>query len=159
MGKYYGAIQGRYGHDYVFLYTEEQIKREFEEYGIDKYCDLPEENKDVCEDIHWPMGGSNSSATSIYCLNGDEEAKEFLTQNCWGPDLEDPMAVDIAEYGWSIDTDEGCAQELLDRFGLKAKDYEQCDERAAEICSVLGVGFKDLYRNDIRELRYSDIVA
>jgi len=153
---FYGVIQAHCGHDYLTLYTEEQIKKEFKEYNIN--AELPKGEDTFCEDIYWPMGGSNSSATWICELDGEEAAKAFLTQKCWGPDYDDPPAIALAEYIWSIDTEDGCTKEILDKFGLNARDYTQTDDRVEEICTKLGVKSGALYSEALRELRYSEII-
>ncbi len=156
---YYGVIQANNVHDYVHIYTYEQIRGEFDLYKLDKnLLPLPgEEDNKACLDILWPIGGSNSSASFITLLNGEKEAIDFITQAAWGLDYDDPLLVVIAEYGWSLDTNEGCMKDILERYGLNAGDYEQRDERAEEICKEYGLEYNDLYDDDIREIRYSEV--
>lgn len=156
---YYGAVQAHHGHDYVFLFTEEQMEEEFRDMGglgaLPK-AGAPDGRDCDYRDIFWPMGGSNVSATFIKALEGAEAARDFLTQDAFLPDLEDPMLIDTAEYAWSIDTGSGCAKEVLDAYGLKAEDYGQSDPRADEICSRYGITRDDLYGDRLRDVRLSE---
>lgn len=153
---YYGCIQAYHGHDYVFLYTKEQAEEDFKKCDIDLNL-LPKVGETAYVDVFWPMGGSNSSATYIEALESKESALGFLTQSAYGPDYDDPTAVDIAEYIWSIETKEGVAQEILDWYGKEAKDYVQFDERARKICAILGIQFNNLYDDEYRDMRWSEI--
>lgn len=132
MNKYYGVSQSRYGHEYRWIFTEEemisQIGKELFDNLSNTYGSLEKENWWV--DILFPMGGSNSSATEITYLKDDEAIKAFLTAPALGPDLEDPMLIDIAEYLLTIDVDCGsCTQQFLDKFGLNMRDLEQDDDQ------------------------------
>lgn len=116
--KYYGVTQSHCGHEYRWIFTKEEIERNIGEFEDDEYLD-----------VHYPMGGSNSSATHFLPLENDEQVFAFMTGEAEGPDLEDPMLVDIAEYLMTVDTDCGsCTQEFLEKFGLNKKDLEQFDD-------------------------------
>lgn len=156
---YYGVVQSNHGHDYVHIYTYSQIREEFDRYGLDKnLLPLPgEEESTACLDVLWPIGGSNSSASFIAVLNGEKEAAEFITQEALGPDYEDPELIDLAEYIWTLDTDEGCMQEFLDRYGIDPEQYSQHDPRVDDICRDYGIQKADFYSDEIRDIRYSEI--
>ena len=116
--KIYGVSQSFHGHEYKYLFDAETLKKEL---GY-----VPEDG--ACEDIRFPIGGSNSSATFFEELKNDDEIKGFLT-TCGEPDYEDPQLVDIAEYLMTISTEEpSCTAKYLDKFGLKAQDLEQYDD-------------------------------
>lgn len=132
--KYYGVSQSFHGHEYRWVFTEEEIISQIGEdvwsditQGED-YYGLPKESP-YLEDVGFPIGGSNSSATLIETLSNDDEIKVFLTRPADGPDIDDPMLVDIAEYLLTVDVDCGaCTQEFLDKFGFTMKDLEQLDD-------------------------------
>lgn len=133
--KYYGVSQSFHGHEYRWIFTKEEIISQIGEdvwnnitQGED-YYGLPKESP-YLEDVGFPVGGSNSSATLIETLSNDDEVKEFLTRPADGPDVDDPMLVDIAEYLMTVDVDcASCTQEFLDKFGFTMKELEQLDDR------------------------------
>ena len=154
MRLYYGVEQSHCGHEYRFVFEKEEVERIVDHIALGEYTDY-----------FWPMGGSNSSATCITELNGREEIKAFLTAPNEGPDVEDPMLVDLAEYILTIDTEEGCAQKFLDKFGLTAKELEQYDSRYDECESMIAelkdltdeIDFENPFYGDSREMRYSEL--
>ena len=118
--KIFGVSQYCHGHEYRWIFDEKTLKEE-----------LKTDDVLSCsgEDIGFPIGGSNSSATWITELEGLSGAKTFLTAAGDGPDSEDPMLVDIAEYLLTVDTGDGsCTKEYLDKLGLKAEDLTQYDD-------------------------------
>ena len=116
--KYYGVTQSEYGHEYRWIYDEETLKEKFGEIWTDS-----------CEDVGWPIGGSNSSATSIVLLENGEDAREFLTSPGKGPDLEDPTLVDIAEYMVSVVPEpDCCTNKFSKKFRLSLIDLVQYDD-------------------------------
>ena len=67
-------------------------------------------------------------------------------------DSADPMMVDLAEYYFQIETDEGCAGEILGRAGLDAKELSEaaCKKYADEAeLIVREFGIEDLYKDAI----------
>ena len=160
--KYYGVIQGCHGADHVYLYTEEQINAEFEKYGINRDY-LPESAEDTgTYDILWPMGGSNSSATYLELCETKEDAVRFLTQTALGPDFEDPELVDLAEYYWQIETDEGCAGDIITEFGINKEETEKdaiagINSQIEEICGQLHIRPADFYQTEYRDIRVSEV--
>lgn len=151
---YYGVVQSCHGHDHVWLFTDEQIQKEFTKYnlGVDH---LPQGEETTDVEIFWPYGGSNVSSTKIVRRIGEEAALSFLTQECWGPDSDDPMLVDLAEYLWTIEED-GCAKELLESYGHKCTDFTQHDSRVDNICLRHGLKLKDFYSDKYGNTRYSE---
>ena len=155
---YYGVSQYSHGAEHVWVFDKPSLIREmpknlFE--GVRKETDL---GGIYCEDILWPIGGSNSSATFIEKLDGLEAAREFLVNRCDGPDLEDPMLVDLAEYYRAVEVDEGSiTQKILDHYGLKAEDLTQTDDRIEKLLE-LGYTNADFY-GDKRDLRYSEAIG
>lgn len=158
----YGVSQFCYGHEHKWIFTEEEIKRQ---------TGRTIEDHDWL-DIHFPIGGSNSSATSFEKLDNDEDVRGFLTAKAEGPDLEDPELVDIAEYYLTVDTDYGsCTQEYLDRLGLKKEELMQEDdvhehyanaERMINELKDMGyAGFSEInpFYGEHKDMRYSDLEA
>lgn len=94
----YGVEQSNHGHAYRFIYTGDRLKQ---------YCGdlLPAKGKNFCEDIRFPIGGSNSSATFITKVETLNEIKEFLLAD-YTTDYDDPELVDIAEGRCTIETDD-----------------------------------------------------
>ena len=173
MSKYYGVVQSHCGHEYRWIYEELAVK-----HAVDMYENIPE-NETL--DIRWPMGGSNSSATVFYPIETDEDARSFLTAPGEGPDLEDPMLVDLAEYLVTVEADEGCTGEFLERLGLSAEaltqyddEFGRCENSARMIAKMAryesflhrlgmefedceGVDFDNPFYGDSREMRYSEL--
>lgn len=118
MSKYYGVSQLNHGHEYRWIFEKEELEEWIEQFP---------ENETV--DVDFPFGGSNSSATLFEPLETNEEIKEFLWRKAEGPDLDDPMLIDIAEYYLTVDTGFGsCTQKFLDKFKLEEEDLVQTDD-------------------------------
>lgn len=166
--KYYGVTQSHCGHEYRWIYEEETIKNHIGEIYTNE-----------CEDIRWPIGGSNSSATYIIALKNDEEARTFLTSKR-EPDLQDPTLVDIAEYLVSVEPEpDCCTKEFMDKFGLTGKDLEQYDdcyshrsesermiaemlqyeENLPELASYHAIDRDNPFYGESRDVRYSELCA
>ena len=157
---YYGFIQMSHGADHIFVYTEEQIQQEFTQRGID--LDLLPTDEENSEIDFFPIGGSNSAASVITRLEGDEDVKKYLQKKALGPDFSDPMLVDLAEYYWGLQTDEGCLQELLDRLGLDQDTLEHdamkdINDEIDMICDTLCITRNEFYDDDFCEFRRSDV--
>ncbi len=164
--KYYGIIQTNHGADHVFVYTEEQIKSEFEYYGLD-IADLPTKPGECAEELPcFPIRGSNCSDPRIWLLETKEDAIAFLKQDAEGPDYEDPPLVAIAEYYWGIDRGDwgnGYAAELLSEAGEDIGKVEKHAMRFVEsstgrICEVLGITRRDFYEEPYEYMRESDVL-
>ena len=154
----YGVSQYYHGSEKVWIFDEKGLLQRFSPEMIDIIKEEIKKSGTFCEDIHWPIGGSNSSATFIERLDSMEDARKFLVERCDGPDLEDPMLIDLAEYYRSVEVDEGSiTQDILDYFNLKAEDLERTDDRIEELLS-LGYTNADFY-GDKRNVRYSEAVA
>ncbi len=160
---YYGFIQSCHGADHLYVYTEAQIKEAFLRCGIDLDV-LPKDIRNTTELDGFPsMGGSNSSPSIIYYLPSEEKAIEFVKQEAFGPDFEDPTLVDIAEYYWDIHTDEGCAKELLAKAGLDKQKQETLamrfiDGTTERIREILRVGVGYFYEAPYCWMRESDVM-
>ncbi len=160
--KYYGFLQSHYGADHLYVYNEEQIREEFERCGISMDV-LPTDKNNSGEVSFFPISGSNSGTAIITFLENDEAALEYLQQAAMGPDVEDPMLADIAEYYFHINTDEGCAKELLERAGLDAEKlseeaYKKYADEVTMIVRELEIEYKDLYDDVYSQLRESDVL-
>ena len=159
----YGVTQLDHGHEHRWLFTEDEVAIQLQEQDIvliDDQVDL------------WPIGGSNSEPSYLKELWSDEDIKEFLTAPGEGPNSDDPMLVDIAEYYVTVDTDEGsCTQEYLDKFGFDAEKLTQYDDkyqRRSEcdkmIAALKEINFEDLdytspYYGSSRDMQYSTLCA
>lgn len=104
-----GLTQYYHGAEYRFLICETELK---DALGMERFIAIDTDNGDYV-DIGFPIGGSNSSATQITPLKDDSSIFQFLASPGDGPDLEDPMLVDIMEYHCEIATDIGLAEEWL----------------------------------------------
>ena len=94
----YGVEQSNHGHNYRWIFDKEAL----ENHGID----VSQVKNGFCEDIRFPIGGSNSSATYITELDSADKVKDFLLREYY-TDLDDPTLMDIAEGICTIDDGEG----------------------------------------------------
>ena len=155
---YYGFTQSSHGADHVFIYTKEQIEKEYPEILV--Y--MPTKEDEDTEISFFPIGGSNSADASVSLLKGDAAAKKYLTREAYGPDYEDPPISAYSEYYWGLDTSEGCMQELLNKFGLKKEDVEREAEAGIEvaiddICTTLGIEQREFCDDKYRDIRMSNV--
>lgn len=162
---YYGVSQSCHGHEYRWIFDEQTL--------INNGVDFSTFEDGEYVDILYPIGGSNSSATCFQKLADDEEIESFLKGEADGPDVSDPMLVDIAEYLLTVDTDyDSCTQEFLDKFNLKKEDLSQYDDyyhhrseserMIAEIATDKDlidneIDFDDPFYGRSREMRYSEL--
>ena len=100
----YAVSQSHCGHEYVWIFDEKGLSENCP--NFDRFKETLAKGEEIWEDILWPMGGSNSSATCIEKLADLEAARIFLTRACDGPDFEDPTLIDIAEYIRTVDIEE-----------------------------------------------------
>jgi len=151
----YAVSQSSHGHEYVWIFDKEGLSKNCSDF--ERLKDTLDDWEEVCEDICWPMGGSNSSSTCIEKLTNLEAAKIFLTRTCNGPDLSDPTLIDIAEYTRTVDVEEGSITKMiLDHYGLVAEALEQIDPRYDELLDA-GYSPEDFYL-DFRDWRYSEAI-
>ena len=148
----YFVSQSSHGHEYVWIFDEEGLR---ESGSYETIIDWLDKDGSAVVDILWPMGGSNSSATYIVRVDSEEDAKNHLLAKADGPDSEDPMLVELAEYLRTVDTDYGVTKRILDKYGLKAEDLTQYDNRYDELIG-LGVKPEDFY-GDRSDERYSEV--
>ena len=119
---YYGVSQLNHGHEYRWIYEESVLSK-----NIYDNNSVPNEDNLDCS---FPIGGSNSSSTWIKKLNDLSEIKDFLTAPAEGPDSEDPMLIDIAEYLLTISTeDNSCTEQFLKQLNLTTDNLEQTDDK------------------------------
>ncbi len=136
----FGVSQSHCGHEYRWIFDEREIERQLNW--------IPQCN--TCEDILWPMGGSNSSATFFETLP-DMDAVEAFLVTPGEPDLDDPELVDIGEYLATAETGDGSiTQECIDYLEIpleKLAIQDDCYGRKEEIlkrCADLKeIGFSD----------------
>ena len=160
----YGVMQYHCGHEYRWIFKAAVIRKELELKKEEKIEDISG------EEVLWPMGGSNSSATWFCKLDSMEKAKNFLESPGDGPDLEDPELVDLAEYLVTVETDcNSCTQEVLDKFNLNEEDLVQTDDeneryskaekmiKALEAAGYADFDYNDPFYGENRDMRYSDL--
>ena len=152
---YYTVIQSCHGADHKWIFKEETISNDVFDGGP-----VPDEADIGC----WPIGGSNSSDAHIRKVNSEEEVLDFLTAPCDGPDAEDPMLVDLAEYYCSVDTDYGsCTAYFLQRFELVLNSIDYRLEEAQKMIQALQErGYDDFdyskpFYGANRCMRYSEL--
>lgn len=122
MSNIYGVTQYDYGHEYRFLFREEDVRQNM--------FDGKEIEDGISMDCGWPIGGSNASATWASKLADDEDIKAFLIAEAYGPDLEDPMLIDIGEYLLSVSGDyDSCTDEYVKKLGLSYDSLVQTDDQ------------------------------
>jgi hypothetical protein len=146
--RYFGVTQMCHGHEYRWIYDGATLVKELNLLSEDEI------EKQSDSELYFPIGGSNCSATWILELDSDEKAKHFLTDGGDGPDSEEPMLVDIAEYMLTISTDDGsCTQMFLDKFGFKActlfdDKYGTMEEANQMIAALKEAGYEDFDYED-----------
>lgn len=158
----YGVEQSCHGHCYRWIFDKAGLLSN----------NIEISGEEVCEDILFPIGGSNSSATSIKKLNTEEEIKAFLLGD-YETDYEDPMLVDIAEGIVTIDVNDNCygsiTSEFVKQFNIpdeeltKENAYLQCatdmiksiQERDASKCS--GIDYENPFYGESRDMRLSEL--
>ena len=131
---YYGVSQLFHGHEYKWIFEESVLmnnmytENDFKTNPmLDKQTFLTECNDHDCG---FPIGGSNSSSTFTKRLDTLDDVKAFLTEPAEGPDADDPILVDIAEYLMTVDNDSGsCTDKFLSILGLDIKSLEQFDDK------------------------------
>ena len=94
----YGVEQSCHGHNYRWIFDKQTL--------LNQGIDLPNTKGGICEDILFPIGGSNSSATWIVELDSDNAIKDFLLSDYY-TEFEDPMLIDIAEGSNTISCEDG----------------------------------------------------
>lgn len=123
MAVLYGVSQYNHGHEYRWIFTDEQIAQQTGE--------MPTEEIEGYD--FWPMGGSNSSSTYAVRLDTADDVKDFLL-GVAEPDSDDPMLVDVGEYYMTIETDDeywGCVTgEWVKKLGIPASDLRVEEDSA-----------------------------
>lgn len=161
---YYGVKQSVHGHEYRWIFEKSVLDENM-------YGDVSAPDHDVT-DCGFPIAGSNSSATTIQRLNTDNAIKDFLTAPATGPDMDDPMLVDIGEYCVSVANNHGsCTDLFMQKFGLSYEDLERnddvwCRERKVRriFANLKEAGHTGLdYANPLygrnKNMRYSELIS
>ena len=118
---YYSVTEYSNGAEHRWIFDESTLSKKMYNGGP-----VPESDG---LDIGFPIGGSNSSTTWIEKCTSEVDIKDFLTMPADGPDNDDPMLVDIAEYYLHIDNDFGsCTDKFVKKFNLEYKDLNQSDD-------------------------------
>ena len=166
---YYAVTQMNHGAEHKWIFDEETIAREVEQYFN---SDEPIPNED--EVPFWPISGSDSGYAHIVKMNSDEEIREFLTAPGDGPDLDDPTLVSLAEYYCEADQDDNWCQTqshtdwFMKQFGLErsqvSSDDTRYDEAKRMIAALQEAGYRDFdfedpFYGENRDMRYSDLCA
>lgn len=102
----YGVEQSSHGHNYRWIFDKQTL--------LENGIDLTGVEEGLWDDIGFPIGGSNSSATYIVELHSKEEAEKFLMADYY-TDYDDPQLVEIAEGICTIDSgDSSITQQFTD---------------------------------------------
>ena len=157
----YGVEQAHHGHLYRWIFTREGLA----EWDIEPFSG-------ETEDIGFPIGGSNSSATYMVRLNTEEEVKNFLLAD-YDTDYEDPMLVDIAEGIYTIDTDDeyhgAITSEFVKLFGISADELTSDNSLYATACELIdaireydidkcsGIDYENPFYGESRDMRLSEL--
>lgn len=155
----YGVEQSLYGHRYRWIFDEQTL--------FNKGIPLPSKQQDICEDISFPIGGSNSSATYIVPLENDEQVRDFLLAP-YETDYDDPMLVDIAEGLCTIACDENSiTSRYVQKFKIPQNELTKENNLYAEANAMILALQTWQYDEDIdrespfygfsRELRFSEL--
>lgn len=150
---YYGLSQYLHGAEHRFIYSEDKLKELLLKEEIISRLDSEILELDG-EDIGFPFGGSNSSATWFSQITNTKEAEEFLSAEAV-TEYEDPMLCDVAEYYLRIETEDKdlSTLEVLNALGKTVEDYDKahCEEylKAEGFIAQLGnSGYQDFdYEN------------
>ena len=160
--EYYEVTQSRDKSEMVFLYSKRQILDGFAENNIDTGL-IPKYGKDVSKNIGWPMDGNDTGSTLISCLGNMKDVLEYLrTVTTDGPYSNDALLSDLAAYSWEINTEEGCAKEILALSNMGKEEIEKSamqdfDEKVSGICKKLGIAFEDLGKPEYSGIKVSEI--
>lgn len=151
--KIYGVEQAFHGHIYRWIFTEDEIRRQFSTCELD-YDDIVEDG--AYEDILWPIGGSNSSSTGFHELNSNDDIEAFLTTS-GEPENDDPSLVEIAEFLCDVSSDDDgqVTGEYLEKLGLTAADchfeddaYGSQEKAQKLINGLMQAGYEDFDYED-----------
>lgn len=156
MMSYYGVTQMLHGADHRWIFDEQTLSEKVYHGGP-----VPEEGYEA----FFPYGGSNCSESHIVKLDSEEDIKNFLTARGDGPDVEDPMLVDLAEYYLRNEIGEGsCTETFLKKFGLDPcmvmdDRYLEAKRMMDELRSAHhdGLDYDDPFYGNNRDMRYSEL--
>lgn len=156
--EYYGVQQYNHGAEYIWVFTKEQLQADFDYYRFDYY---PLGNESFEIDFY-PIGGFDSSCSSVTPIANEKEALLFLKQEAVGPDYYNPKLIDMAEYCYQIETDKGCAGEILEKYGIYKEELEEkatfkIDQAIDFIKDTLNIKISDFYNNPYRNLTVLDV--
>lgn len=157
---YYGIIQSANGADHLWIFDEKELLKELNKYGIPDDV-LPNESEKCSEIDNFPI--MNASPSGIVFITSENEIKQLLTMQAPGPDYADPPLIAYSEYYWRIETEKGCAGEWIEKFNydkeeLEKKAVEHLDEICDNICKSLNITKEQFYKDEYRDIRYSDAV-
>lgn len=167
-GRLFGVLQSDHGHEYRWIFEEDSLIDQLNEWGIDY---VPEDGNG--DDIGFPIGGSNSSSTFFTVLNSDADVRKFLTEPGF-TDSADPMLVDCAEFYVTVDTDDdyygAVTSQYVQKLGLTPEELEQDDdaygdceiiEKIADYFASIGYDefdYEDPFYGDNSDMRVSELI-
>lgn len=155
----YGVEQSNHGHNYRWIFDKATLEAQ----GID----LSGAKEGICEDILFPIGGGNSSATYIVELDNTEKIKDFLLSEYY-TDLDDPMLVDIAEGICTIDMENDSItkqyvkefqipDEMLTRDNGYLKDAESMIQALQEQGIDCDLDYENPFYGSSKDMRLSEL--
>lgn len=163
--KYWCLEQSECGHIYRFVYTETELKEAMEEYCLDDKIYDNLQDKDV-EDIGFPEGGSNSSATYFVECPTEEDVVAFLKSDV-EVDYDDPPLIALMEGMMTIVTDMGdmgSGKYFVEKYQLDEEPrYDPRLEDSKNMINKLKeLGYEDFdFENPFygknRDMRYSEL--
>lgn len=125
----YGVEQSCHGHNYRWIFDKQTL--------INEGVPVPNIKCGICEDIGFPIGGSNSSATWIVALNNDDEIKDFLLSDYY-TEYEDPTLVDIAEGINTISCEDGSITEYyVKKYEIPEEQLTRDNGYLAEVTDII----------------------
>ena len=148
----YGVSQLNHGHEYRWIFQKNILSQHIYNGGT-----VPDED---CIDCGFPIGGGNSSATWLKKLADENAAREFLLAPCEGPDVEDPLLIDIGEYILSVDDEyDSCTSSVItypvpDQYDRRRDAVVAMAEKLAEFGKD---GWENPFHGDYRSMRFSEL--
>lgn len=155
----YGVEQSCYGHNYRWIFDKQTL--------LNRDIPLPDSEDGICEDILFPIGGSNSSATWIVELNSDNAIKDFLLSEYY-TEYEDPTLVDIAEGINTISCEDGSITEYyVKKFAIPEKELTRDNGYLAEVQGMIqslkeknvdcNLDYENPFYGNSRDMRLSEL--
>jgi len=149
MSRLIGVSQSNHGHEYRWIFEEQSLLDQLKNYGWADDDYIPEDGD--CEDIGFPIGGSNSSSTCFCVLNSDVEIREFLEAALMN-DYADPTLCDCGECCLTIDTDDdyygAVTSQYVKKFGIDLDAINDSTDEYYDIIEQIAEYFEEIDYDD-----------